>query len=413
MSNCEINWDNLLELVRRISEFGKENSLVPPLNEIELFRYYFDDEGILKHNELDDRDGKFTRREILSRYLLLGIVLDQGPDMKGVRELLKNVITQFYRNEIRVFHTPIDFFHELGISIDEIVKKHASIKEIRAEDWARDNDSNPEKYNLFFTQSPNGIVSTNQVLDFAIHRWGVPLCVPLLLEQDNKRRGEDSIQPLIDYIESFDSAEIMSQQIKDNNRYGMGSAVGDKACHLFAKLYISVFKLVTDNKSGDLGWTDLSYVAPLDSNAGRILFRTGFWLTWANLDDLIRWNVIQEDGKGDANYNIRVTNIRGRKTDCIPQKTEEFNSYKNFVINYWKIGKQPRKVDIQHIPTIIIQKLNDKGSDLTLANFDDGLMKIGTSFCRNHNRPECENCPINDLCLANNENQELIRDYTT
>ncbi len=42
----------------------------------------------------------------MTRYLLVNAVLDQGPDMMGVRELLKRVTTGLYRREIRIFHHP-------------------------------------------------------------------------------------------------------------------------------------------------------------------------------------------------------------------------------------------------------------------------------------------------------------------
>jgi hypothetical protein len=33
----------------------------------------------------------------------------------------------------------------------------------------------------------------------------------------------------------------MSQELKSNERYGLGKAIGDKACHLFAKWAVSRF----------------------------------------------------------------------------------------------------------------------------------------------------------------------------
>ena len=97
---------------------------------------------MVKYDELDEYDGKFIRREILTRYLLVNVVLDQGPDMIGVRELLKNVTTSLYRREIRIFHRPISS-ENWTFRLMEILSKHESIKEIRAEDWAKENKSSP------------------------------------------------------------------------------------------------------------------------------------------------------------------------------------------------------------------------------------------------------------------------------
>ncbi|EHP82732.1 hypothetical protein, partial [Methanotorris formicicus] len=95
-------------LIKRLCEIGKENQLKPNLSEVEPFQYFLNG-GELIYDELDKRDGKYTRREILSRYLMLMVVLDQGPDIEGVRKLLNMVITELYREEVRILHRPLDF----------------------------------------------------------------------------------------------------------------------------------------------------------------------------------------------------------------------------------------------------------------------------------------------------------------
>jgi len=406
-----VDLEFVYEITKRLSELGKEKREIPALYEVEPLKHYFSQEK-LKYDELDEYDGGFTRREILTRYLLVNVVLDQGPDMTGVRELLKRVTTGTYRREIRIFHRPIDFFRELGISIDEILDKHKSVKKIRAEEWARENNSIPSRYSLFFAQSMRGIISTRQVLDYAIHRWGVPLCIPLLLDKDLKKDGKESPQPLIDYLESWESAEIMAQRLKDNERYGLGSAIGDKACHLFAKMYVSVFGLVK-HKLDDTGWTNISYEVPFDSNAGRVLFRTGFLQQWATLQDYEDWEVIQRGkGKGGTHY-IRVTNIRGKKTYNIPLNSELFSDYVNIITNYLKIGHKPQSIEIQRLVNLLVYELMRKGHEYSVADFDDGLMYIGTNFCFNHENPMCKNCPLKDLCRGYTEDTTLIKDYTT
>lgn len=407
-----VDWNFVLPLTEKIADIGKKNREVPVLHQVGPFKYYFSREGEVKRDELDDYDGKFTRREILTRYLLVNVVLDQGPDIQGVRELLKNVTTDLYRQEIRILHRPLDFFRELGISTDDILVKHESIKRIRADEWAKENKSAASRYNLFFAQSTRGLVST-QVLDYAIHRWGVPLCLPLLLEKDLQKSNKESPQPLIDYLESWESAEIMTQQLKKHERYGLGSAIGNKACHLFAKIYVSIFDLVK-YKIGDSGWTHISYGSPFDSNAGRVLFRTGFLLEWATLEDYEIWNVIQKTkGKGGTHY-IRVTNIRDKKTSRVDQKPQFFSDYVDIVSNYLKIGQRPRTAEIQLLPNLLIYELEEtKNRKYSVADFDDGLMYIGTNYCFNHANPTCEECPLKNLCKGRNEDPSLIKNYTT
>jgi hypothetical protein len=394
------------ELVLKIAEIGNGRQIIdaPTLQDIEPFKHFFDKDGKLKLNELDTIDGAWTRREVLARYLLLNVVLDQGPDIPGVRELLKNVTNALYRKEIRIFHKPLDFFRELNISVDEILNKHKSVKRLRAEIWAKLNNANPSKYNLFFAQSPRGIISINQVLDYGLHRWGVPLCVPLLLEKD--LGDEEPTQPLIEHIESFASSEIASREIKNHERYGLGSAIGDKACHLFIKWYIHTFNLSTKKEDG---WSKWSYEVPFDSNAGRVLFRTGFFSNLADLKDYEDWDVIQRGkGKGKSHY-IRVTNIRGKKAQIEIDDEEINKNYEDVILNHLKIRKRkPTTFEIQQLPNAIL--LNSK---FGIGDFDDGLIYVGTNFCFNHENPKCDKCPLNKICKGFNEDKSLIRDYRT
>jgi len=230
------------KMLLRIAEIGKQNASVPLIQDLFPFHHYFDDDGNIIENHLSENDGLWTRREILTRFLFLQAVLDQGPDILGIRQLLKNVTNNLYKNEIRILHKPLDFFKEFGISVDEILHNHEKIKNLRSEKWAIENKSTANRYNLFMDNS-------KQVLGYAVYRWGVPLAVPYLLEKDLHKNNEISTEPLVDFLESFISSEIMSREIKDNLRYGLGKAIGDKAAHLFAKWYVHTFKLGKKNQN--------------------------------------------------------------------------------------------------------------------------------------------------------------------
>ncbi|MEW6041724.1 MAG: hypothetical protein AB1633_09400 [Elusimicrobiota bacterium] len=325
--------------------------------------------------------------------------------MEGVRKLLVGVINELYKKEIRVLHRPLDFFKEIGISIDEILQKHESVKKIRAPEWAKENSSNPNKYNLFFAQSQRGIVAIKQVLDFGVHRWGVPLCVPFLLEKDHQKKQRESVEPLVEYLEEFQSAEEMSQQIKDNERYGIGSAIGDKASHLFVKMYIHYFNLAT-KKSND--WGILSYEMPFDSNVGRVLFRSGILLEWISMKDLIKYDVVQK-GKGKGGkHHIRVTNLRGKKSDIMTHNKKFFENYKTIVTEYLKTQVRPQTVQIQQIPNVLLLD-----TEYGIGDIDDGIMYIGTNYCLNHENPECDKCPICSECVGFVKERKLITEYRT
>jgi len=389
------------DLITAIAKAGREHPNIPSLKEVLPFQHFFLSNGALDYSRLDDRDGLCTRRELLLRYLLLNAVIDQGPELVGVRELLIGVTNDLYLNEIRFLHKPILFFQELGLAVDQILNRHASIKAVRAEIWADVNQTNPSRYNLF-------IDNTRQVLNYAVFRWGVPLALPLLLERDNKDEGRRPYV-LLDYLESWNSSEEMSQQIKDHERYGLGKAIGDKACHLFAKWMVYSFSL---SRRTDLGWGEFSFEVPYDSNAGRVLWRTGYLLKWASESEYVDAKVIQPGaGKGGKNY-IRVTNIRGM--NAFRELSPELRSnYNEISVNHLKSHhRPPHKVEIQRIQHAYL--LSQFGSlRLGVADFDEGLIYIGTHHCFNHASPLCEECPINRFCEGYQANRNLIDDYRT
>jgi len=392
--------NNLLkhrELVLKIAEIGSQNPNPPLISDLFPFRHYFDDTGKIITEKLSENDGLWTRREILTRFLFLQAVLDQGPDIIGIRQLLRDVTNNLYQNEVRFLHRPLDFFKEVGLSSDEILQNHEAIKKVRAEDWAKENKSTANRYNLFMDNA-------KQVLGYAVYRWGVPLAVPYLLEKDLQKNNQNSIEPLVNFIESFVSAENMSQEIKDNIRYGLGKAIGDKAAHLFAKWYVYTFKLCRNNNKS---WGNLSYELPFDSNVGRVLFRTGYLLQLTTLQELESWQVIQRNaGKGGKHY-LRVTNLRGQSVDIDDVNFK--NDYDNIVINYLCTKKRPPKyIEIQQIFNALL--LN---SQFGIGQLDDGIIHIGTKFCRNHEEPLCSNCPLNSLCEGFNNQNELIDEYRT
>jgi hypothetical protein len=387
-------------LVIEIAKIGRKNGNSSFLvDNIFPFRYYFNNKYVLDLAKLDEIDGLWTRREIFARFLLVSSVLNQGPDIEGLNLLFKNTINSLYEKEVRIFHKPLDFFKEIGVSIDEILENHKKIKNIRAKDWAKENKTIPSKYNLFTDK-------TKQVLGYAVYRWGVPLCFFYLLEKDNQKKNKQSKEPFVEYIESWPSAEIMSQMIKDHERYGLGKAVGDKAGHLFAKFYIHAFKLT---KRNDISFGPLSYELPFDSNAGRVLFRTGFLLSCANLSDYEKWDVIQKGkGKGGRNY-IRVTNIRGKRSKIFSNSPVIMSDYAKISIDHLKTKKRnPSEIEIQQIPNVLL--LN---SGYGIGDLDDGLIYIGTNYCYNHEQPLCNKCPIKNLCLGYKQRKDLISNYRT
>lgn len=395
--------DDVANLVAAIASVGQAQSVHFDLREVEPFRGYHAVSGQLDGDALDTLDDTCSRREILLRYLLLSAVLDQGPDIQGVRALLASVTNELYRKGVRFLHRPASFFEDLGLAIDSILRHHESVKSMRAEDWAAANQSRASKYNLFMDNS-------RQALSYAVFRWGSPLAVPLMLERDSARPGSTSTGPavLLGYLQKWKSAEIMSVQIKSNERYGLGKAIGNKACHLFAKWMVSTYRLATRDWPE---WGDLSYELPYDSNAGRVLWRTGYLLRWATISDYQKAGVIQPaKGKGGADY-IRVTNIRGMGvTTAIPPDLGE--AYRQVVQRCLQTRQRFSKSHIHEMQHAYLYRMYDY-TRLGVADLDDGLIYIGTAFCHNHSQPKCDRCPIQNLCVGAQRDASLIEKYRT
>ncbi|GAB6391544.1 MAG: hypothetical protein MdMp014T_0917 [Treponematales bacterium] len=164
----------MTDLLERIAEAGSMHISGPHLPAVDIFKSYFsyrgDDPPVLNESELHLRDGNCTRREIIARFLLLNAVLDQGPDMEGVRQLLADTLNQLYAREIRILHKPIQFFQELGFAIDKIDEVHEIVRKLREPGW-RERNKTRKRYNLFMD-------GTTQTLNYAVFRWGFPLSVP-------------------------------------------------------------------------------------------------------------------------------------------------------------------------------------------------------------------------------------------
>ena len=392
---------NTNKLIQTIAEIGYQNKSEPFLKDVNIFKHYFDNDK-LKTSELNELDGNCTRRELLCRFLLLNAVLDQGPDVEGVRQLISETINSLYRQEIRILHSPLDFFKEIGIVLTEIDTVHSLVKKTRSKIWAEANNTNASRYNLFMD-------NCTQTLNYAIFRWGVPLAVPLILTND--KNDEDNCENLLDYIEDEEdenwdsSAEIMSKKIKQHKRYGLGKAIGDKAAHLYAKWIVHTFPLT--RKKG-IAWDKHSFEVPFDSNAGRVLFRTGYLFHWAELKDYIKYQVIQPgEGKGGTDY-IRVTNIRDKKA-TINLDEINFDTYITLCTKHLLTHKRaPKTIHLQKIPLVQLMTEGKFGA----GDLDDGLMYIGTNFCYNHDEPKCELCPINKICEGYT-NRKLINLYRT
>ena len=231
---------------------------------------------------------------------------------------------------------------------------------------------------------------------------------------DQKTADDHRTTALLHYLESYPSTECMTQQLKDHSRYGLGKAIGDKAAHLFGKWLVTSYPLT--RRSGEVAWQGLSYEVPYDSNAGRVLWRTGYLLRWASEEEYRRYQVLQPHrGKGGTTY-IRVTNIRGQPLGADRQLSPPLReAYNEICLHHLKThNRAPIKVEIQRLQHAYLLLLNQSHTPpLTAGHLDDGLIYIGTTVCFNHDAPDCPHCPLRDLCRGYQEDRALITAYRT
>ena len=65
------------KLLTTIAEIGRKHPSKPDIYLITPFNHFFDKNKNLILNDLDKQDGPWTRRELITRFLLLNAVLDQ------------------------------------------------------------------------------------------------------------------------------------------------------------------------------------------------------------------------------------------------------------------------------------------------------------------------------------------------
>lgn len=110
----------------------------------------------------------------------------------------------------------------------------------------------------------------------------------------------------------------------------------------------------------------------------------------------------------------QITNVHEAITQMRAADWAEANglmaAYHNLCVNHLQTHqKPPKKVEIQRIPLALLLL----GGAHTPGELDDGLMRIGTEFCFNHDRPLCKACPVSAWCKGCQENAFLIQSYRT
>lgn len=100
-----------------------------------------------------------------------------------------------------------------------------------------------------------------------------------------------------------------------------------------------------------------------------------------------------------------------KATNELPDNIQE--RYVDISLNHLKSHKRPpKKFEIQRIQhAYLLDQFEETGYGV--ADFDEGLIYIGTTFCFNHNEPKCAECPLQNNCEGYLSKRELISKYRT
>ncbi len=378
---------NFEPLIKKLNEIGLENHKIDDLSKILIFSPLFDESGTFDPSKLQKCDSEGIKfSEILARYLLIRAVLDQGPDMEGVRMFLEGVINSLYNLGIKFLHNPSDFFSNLEKVFLVVKDEHVKVKNKRGKIWAKNqNSERANSYNLFLENS-------KQIPSYVMGRMGPPLAIIEILKEKDEE--------LLDLFKKQKSAETLSKFIKEDEFYGLGKTIGNKAAHLLLKWLIYTYGILESDKKE---WTQNSYELPLDSNAGRVLFMAGFFDPFLNsLDNPDE--IIGFEKEKDNNYYIYVTRaFRGKRAENIDE-----SEAKDIKVKISKLfSSNIRSIQVQWL----INYLSEV-TESTVGAIDDGLMKIGTSYCINRGNQLCTTCEINMLCKSRSDQYRKAHYHT-
>lgn len=312
-------------------------------------------------------------REVIARYLYLNAVLDQGRDSVGVGLLLARVLNHLDVDlGMSLLDDPLAFFAQLEGVIRIIEEEHQQVKSIRGPVFPRIS-----AYSLYG--------DTYRVTPWVAFRWGSPL--------GNIHRFSSGTGGLLAWLNGFESGENMAIAVKQDRLYGLGGAIGEKASRLFAKWVAFSARLSP-------AWERNSYEVPLDANVGRVLMRTGYIFSFLDQEDMQRGSpkpwTLQESGQ--VNLSAQSLNDRPlRRVEPIQQNLSD-------LLSRW--GLSASRSNFRIMKTLNVLLARSRGSEAPVGQLDDGFMRVGRDFCFNSN-PNCEECPLRTVCLANTRLPQL------
>lgn len=338
--------------------------------------------------------GGWATEEIKTRFLYLNAVLDQGSDMVGTREFLRRVTNELYSMGINFLHHPEKFLSNTYVVEQVVWRVHDIVKAERTQ-WAEEFLDNPDAYNLLLVFGER----VTQVLSHIVVSWGLPLAI---IQKATARYGS-----LLQMLDSYNTAEQMVRAIKSDRAFGLGKAIGDKACHLFCKWVVDEENLLP-LVPGRAGWSKNSYEIPVDSNVGRVLIMSGVAGYFCGNDELRKQQVLQpHDNRG---VYIRATNLR----QCKVSNTAPLDKANSLTSIRRLYASRLRTITLPKFLNVCIETIaKSLGAEPRVAYLDDGLLKIALTWCRNGDYRCEQGCPLKNECWAFNEYPDALAKYHT
>jgi hypothetical protein len=306
--------------------------------------------------------------ELIARYLYLNAVLDQARDSVGIHLLLSRVMHSMHSAlGLSVLQDPLEFFKNLETVIPLIDSTHDDVRAERAP--------------LFPTLTYYSLYDQYRVTPWVAFRWGTPLI--------NILRFDRQMGGVLNWLNTFPSGETAAIAVKSDKLFGLGAAIGEKASRLLVKW-------ITFTASIPTAWYPNSYEVPLDANVGRVLMRTGYLFAFLDEADMQKGTTKPWTLQSNGRVNLSAQSLNQRPL----RRTDQIQGSLNRLLASWGLNKS--KSNYRIMKTLNVLLADARGTDAAIGQVDDGFMRIGRDFCFNTD-PNCAECPLANVCLANNQ----------
>lgn len=208
----------------------------------------------------------------------------------------------------------------------------------------------------------------------------------------------------------------MARRLRNDPISGLGHAMGDKACDLFAKWAIGTFRL---SEGLDVPWQAADCPLPMDQRVGRVMIRSGFM---DELFGVVRTMSVQSHGftprgkqprpsEGEplpgGTWHLTVMNFRRNAAVRDPALKNIFSkAFRKDGLVVRRFGPQDA---VSAVSRIVAAEVS---ADFSPVILDDFMMRVA-EVCTDE-APRCHECALQEGCQANTEpSMVALKGYIT